>query len=187
MEEKHLMGERFGASVTRGGGLEDRVGVRGRWEVVCRDKDGNIKWTDHIENLVTDEGLNYLLDAGLSAGTPVTSWFVGLTGASPTVAAGDTMASHAGWTEVVAYTEATRPAWTDGGVTAKSVSNSGSPATFTINANGTGIGGAFLVSNSTKGGSTGTLYAVGAFSAGNKTLDNGDSLSVTATFTAAAS
>lgn len=182
MEEKHLMGERFGASAKLGGGLEGGVGVRGRWEVVCRDKDGNIKWTDHIDNLVTNEGLNYLLDAGLSAGTQVTSWFVGLTSGTPTVNAADTLASHAGWTEVTDYT-GNRKAWTDGGVSNQSVSNSGSAAAFEIDDTVT-IGGAFLASAET--GTTGTLYAVGAFSGGNKTLGSGDSLTVTATFTAAA-
>lgn len=160
--------------------------VQGRWFITCRDKTGAVKWQEEIKNLVVDEGLNYLLDAGLSAGTPVTAWYVGLTGGTPTPAANDTMATHAGWTEVTAYSEGVRQTWTDGGVSSKSVSNSASPARFTISSDGTTVGGAFLTSSSTKGGSTGTLYAVGAFSAGNKLLDTSDTLDVTATFTQAA-
>lgn len=186
MNEVHRMGDAFGVRAKKGRGLDGAVGVMGRWQITCRDKHGNIKWTDVIENLVTNAGLNYLLDAGLSGGTQVTTWYVGLTDGTPTAAAGDTMASHAGWTEVEAYDEATRVAWTDGGVSNQSVSNSGSAAEFTISTNSTTVGGAFLVSNSTKGGTTGTLYAVGAFSAGDKSLDDGDVLTVTATFTAAA-
>lgn len=162
------------------------VQVKGLWDIVCRDGDGKIKWEDKIGNLVVNAGLDYLLDIGLSGGTQITSWFVGLTDGTPTVAAGDTMASHAGWVEVVAYDEATRPAWSDGGVSGQSVSNSASQATFTISADSTVIGGAFLASNNTRGGTTGTLYAVGAFAAGDKSLDDNDTIDVTATFTQAA-
>lgn len=186
MNEVHRMGDAFGVRAKKGCGLDGAVGVMGRWQITCRDKHGNLKWTDVIENLVTNAGLNYLLDAGLSGGTQVTTWYVGLTDGTPTANAADTMASHAGWTEVEAYDEATRVAWTDGGASNQSVSNSGSAAEFTISTNSTTVGGAFLVSNSTKGGTTGTLYAVGAFSAGDKSLDDGDVLTVTATFTAAA-
>lgn len=177
---------RFDPEIIRRALLNEEIDLRGHWEVECRDKDGNLKWRDSIDNIVVNAGLNHLLDVALSGATQVTSWFLGLTDGTPTVAAGDTMGSHAGWTEVTAYDEATRVAWSDGGVSGQSVSNSGSPATFTINANGTVIGGAFLASNSTKGGTTGTLYAAGAFGAGDKTLDDNDTLSVTATFTAAA-
>lgn len=142
--------------------------------------------TDQIENIVVNVGLDHALDVTLSAATQITSWLLGLTDGTPTVAAGDTMASHAGWVEVTAYDEGTRPAWTDGGVSGQSVSNSASQARFTISTNGTTVGGAFLTSNNVKGGTTGTLYAAGAFSAGDKTLDDNDTLDVTATFTAAA-
>jgi len=146
---------------------------------------GDLLFADVIHNLVVNAGLDYALDAALSGGTAITSWFVGLTDGTPTVAAGDTTASHAGWVEVTAYSEATRQAWTDGGVSGQSVSNSASKATFTINANSTTIGGGFLVSVSTKGAATGTLYAAGAFTNGDKTLNTNDTVDVTATFTVA--
>lgn len=177
---------RFDPEVLRRAAFEQDLQIEGFWEVTCRDKNGRIKWRDWIKNLVTNAGLNHLLDVALSGGTQDTTWFVGLTDGTPTAAAGDTLASHAGWTEVIAYDEAARVAWADGGVSGQSVSNSASPATFTVNANGTVIGGAFLAGDSTKSGTTGTLYAVGAFSAGDKTLDDNDTLDVTATFTAAA-
>lgn len=186
MDHKQKVGAELGATAHRRSGLNGESTVQGRWSIVCRDKHGNIKWTDVIENLVTNAGLDYLLDAGLCGGTQITTWYAGLTDGTPTAAAGDTMASHSGWEEITSYDEATRVTWIDGGVSSQSVSNSGSAAEFTISTDSTTVGGAFLASNSTKGGSTGTLYAVGAFSAGDKSLDSGDSLSVTATFTAAA-
>lgn len=156
----------------------------GHWEVVCRDKDGNEKWRDTIKNIVVNAGLNYLLDAGISAATQITSWFLLLLSASPTVAAADTMSSHSGWTEITAYDESTRQAYVDAGVSSQQLTNAASPAVFTISANGTNIGGAGLTSSSTKGGTTGTLYAAGAFTAGNKDLDDNDTLTVTAQFSA---
>lgn len=59
-------------------------------------------------------------------------------------------------------------------------------AVFTISSNSTTIGGAFVTTNNTKGGSTGTLYGGGAFSAGDKTIDDNDTLTVTVTLTATA-
>lgn len=141
---------------------------------------------DKIENIVVNQGLDHALDVTLSAGTQIATWFLGLTDGTPTVAAGDTPASHVGWAEVTAYSETVRQTWLDAGVSAQSVSNSAAAATFTININGTIIGGAFLISVNTKAGTTGTLYAAGAFTAGDKTLDNLDTIDVTATFTAAA-
>ena len=160
--------------------------VEGHWTFTARDPQGNIKWQEEIKNIVVNAGLDYLLDIGLSGGAQITTWYLGLTDGTPTVAAGDTMSSHAGWAEVEAYDEASRVTWSDGGVSGQSVSNSASPATFTIDTNSTTIGGAFLTSVSTKGGTTGTLYAAAAFTLGDKTLDDNDTLDVTATFTQAA-
>lgn len=167
-------------------GLQGHVAIKGHWRLRAFDPQGALIREDEWDNLVTDEGLNELLSAALAGGTPTTTWYVGLTGGTPTAAAGDTAASHAGWTEVTAYTEAARQTWTPGAVSSKSVSNSASKATFTINADSTTIGGAFLASISTKSGTTGKLYAIGAFGGGDLTLSNGSTLEVTATFTTAA-
>jgi len=156
------------------------------YEIECRDKKGNLKWIEKITNLVTNEGLNDSLDKHLKGSNYSAAWYLGLTGASPVFAAGDTMASHAGWTEVTAYSESTRPALVFGSVAAGSVNNSASKASYTVNADNTQIGGAFIVSNNTKDGTSGVLYGGGAFAGGNKTLSNGDTLSVTVTCTAAA-
>lgn len=148
---------------------------------------GRLKWLDEFDNLVVNAGLDDSLDKHLKGSTYTAAWYVGLTDGTPTPAAGDTMASHAGWAEVQAYSEATREALTLGSVSGQSVDNSASKASFSINSDSTTVGGAFITTDNTKGGTTGTLYGIGAFSAGDKSLDNGDTLNVTATFTAAAS
>lgn len=156
------------------------------YKVECFDKEGKLKWVEEFENLVVNAGLNDSLDKHFKASGYTAAWYVGLTDGTPTFAAGDTMASHAGWAEVEDYDEANRQTLTLGSVSGGSVDNSASKAVFTIDTNGTTIGGAFLVTNNTKGGTTGTLYGGGAFTAGDKVLDDGDTLNVTVTLTATA-
>jgi hypothetical protein len=93
------------------------------------------------------------------------------------------MGSHGSWTELTPYSNSTRPQWNGGTASAGSIDNSASKAQFTCNATATVVG-AFLSDNSTKGGTTGKLYAAGNFSA-SKDVASGDTLEVTATFTAA--
>lgn len=155
--------------------------------VECFDKNGNLKWKDTIKNLVVNEGLDDALDKYFKGSAYTAAHYVGLTDGTPTVAAADSMATHAGWTEVVAYDEAVRQTLTLGAVSSQSVDNSASKAVFTISTNSTTIGGAFITTNNTKSGTTGTLYGGGAFTAGDKTLDDNDVLNVTVTASASAS
>jgi len=184
MEHKGTASDSFGTSIKARPSLGALFSVKGEWTVTCRDKDGQIKWADKFENLVVDEGLDYLLDVGLADGTKIGTWYLGLTSSSPSVAAGDTLASKS-WSEVEDYDEANRQTWVAGSVSGKSVSNTAAPAEFTIDDTVT-VGGAFLASNNTKGGTTGTLYAAGAFTGGNRALVATDVLEVVATFTTAA-
>ena len=158
----------------------------GRFKIQCFDKDGKLKWEDENHNLVVNQGLQYMCGTALTSVTQITTWYIGLygAGASNNPAAGDTMSSHAGWTEVVPYSNATRPACTFATATTANPSvatNSASVAAFAINATST-VGGAFLVSNNTKSGSTGTLFSAADFSApGDRAVANGDTLTVTYT------
>ena len=149
---------------------------------------GDVLWSDGFSNLVVNLGLNELLSVTLGAQAADTTWFVGLTDGTPTPAAADDLTTHAGWVEVSNYDEVNRVAWVpnNGGVsTAQSLSNSSSPAAFTISATVT-IGGSFLADVNTGVGTGNSLYSVGAFTAGDKVLNDNDTLSVTATFTTAA-
>lgn len=152
----------------------------------CFDKHGNLKWVEEVPNLVVNEGLDDILDKYYLGSAYTAAHYVGLMDGAPTVAAGDTMASHAGWSEITAYDEANRPAFSPAAVTGQSTDNSASKASFTINADNTTLGGAFLSTDSTKGGTTGVLVGGAAFAAGNKLMDAGDVLNVTVTATAAA-
>ena len=161
----------------------------GRFLMECFDKDGNLKWSAEEGNLVVNVGLQYMAGTALTSTAQITSWYIGLygAGASNTPAAGDTMASHAGWTEVTPYS-GTRPAATFAAATNANpsvVTNTASPASFSITSTQT-VGGAFLVSNSTAGGSTGTLFSAADFqSPGDRSVVSGDTLNVTYTFSLA--
>lgn len=161
-----------------------RMGVGSARELESLLSGGRQLWREEWENIVVNQGLNDLLDVTLSGATQDTTWFVGLTSGTPTVAAGDTLASHAGWTEVTAYDEVNRVAWVDAGAASQAITNAASPAVFTISANSTTVGGAFLAGVNT--GTSGRLYAAGAFTAADKSLDDNDTLTVTASFSAAA-
>lgn len=168
----------------------EQAKATGRFVIECFDKDGKLKWSTEESNLVVNVGLQYMAGVALTSTAQITTWYIGLYGAaaSNNPAAGDTAASHAGWTEVTPYSNATRPTATFAAATAANpsvVTNSASPATFTINASST-VGGAFLISNSTKGGSTGTLFSAADFqSPGDRSVVNGDTLQVTYTFSLA--
>ena len=162
----------------------------GRFEIKCHDKDGNLKWEAQSKNLVVNVGLAYMAGTALTSVAQITAWYIGLygAGASNTPAAGDTMSSHAGWTEVVTYSNSTRVAATFATATTANpsvVTNSASQAQFNINGTTT-VGGAFLTSNSTKSGTTGTLFSAADFgSPGDRSVVNTDILYVTYTFSLA--
>jgi len=163
----------------------------GLFEIKCHDKDGNLKWEAQSKNLVVNVGLAYMAGTALTSTTQITAFFLGLygAGASNTPAAADTMSSHAGWTEVVAYSNATRVAATFVAATTANpsvVTNTASPATFNINGTTT-VGGAFLTSGSAKGGTAGTLFSAADFgSPGDRSVVASDTLAVTYTFSLAA-
>ena len=172
----------FGANAIAGANTKALTAVKNTYHFEAFDPEGNLKWEETIENLVTSEGLNDLLDNYLKGAAYTASFFVLLTDGTPTPAAGDTLASHAGWVEVTAYT-GDRQALVLGTVTGQSVDNSASKAVFPITSDATTIGGAGLSTVAT--GTVGVLYSVAAFTAADKLLDNGDTLNVTVTCTAA--
>ena len=167
-------------------GLKTDKKLSTHYLIECYDKDGRLKWSEEFTNLVVTEGLNDSLDKHFKGSSYTAAWYVGLTDGSPSFAAGDTMSSHAGWTEADDYSESVRQTLTLGTVSGGSVDNSASKASYSINATAT-IGGAFLCTDNTKNGTSGTLYGGGAFSGGNRSVVSGDTLNVTVTLSATAS
>lgn len=162
----------------------------GHFTVQCYDKDGKLKWETENHNLVVNTGLQYMCGTALTSVSQITTWYLGLygAGASNTPAAADTMSSHAGWTEIVPYSNTNRPTCTFATATTANPSvatNSASVAVFNINATAT-VGGAFLTSSNTKSGTTGTLFSAADFSSpGDRSVVSGDTLNVTYTLSLA--
>lgn len=175
------------ASLVRKVTPDARAKAGGVFRIQCLDPNGNLKWEAESHNLVVNVGLKDMNEKYFTGSAYTAAWYIGLYGAaaSNNPAAGDTMASHGGWTEETGYSNATRPAATFGTSTTADpsvISNTSSPAAFSINASAT-IGGAFLTSNDTKGGTTGTLFSAADFaSPGDRTVASGDTLNVTYTF-----
>ena len=198
--EKSNFGDASVASVTRGAGSDETLGIQGWYDVKCYDSEGNLKWEDKAPNLVTAAGKQALFDyyfgATSNGGTASGNNYLGLCGGTATYSAADTMASHV-WTEVggtnaPAYTgNRQAPVWTAASSTGTSPSNVTSktaPAlTFAMTSSGT-VNGCFInggaSASATKDTTTGVLYSAGNFTGGSKTVANGDSLAVTYTTTA---
>lgn len=185
MKERIGMMDRMRSFVGRKSGLIVPLRLSGHYRIICRRPNGTIRWVEEANNLVVNEGLDHVLDVVLSGGTQDTSWFLGLLASSPSPGATWT-ATEIASNDFVDYDEATLQAFTDGGVSGQSLDNSASPAVFTVDTNSSTIGGAFLIGTNAKATPSGTLYSAAAFSGGNKSADDDDTLTVTATFTAAA-
>ena len=188
--EKARASDVIGSAITKALETGESATAKGVYTMQCFDKDGNLKWEAECPNLVVNGGLQDMNNKYFLGSSYTATWYIGLygSGASNSPSAGDTMSSHGGWTEVVPYSQATRPACTFATPTTANPSvatNSASPAVYSINATAT-VGGAFLVSNNTKGGSTGTLYSASDFtSPGDRSVVSGDTLNVTYTLSLA--
>lgn len=172
----------IGAGIGRAAAAMERAEATGRYVVECRGADGRLKWVDDIDNLVTTAGKNDALDKYLAGSAYTAAWYVGLIGAASYTsgaAAGDTSSSHGGWVEDQSYSQGARPTAAFAAASSGSKALS-SAAVFTMNA-GVTIKGCFLISNSTKGGTTGVLYSAGVFTGGDKVLQSGDTLNVSYT------
>lgn len=156
---------------------------RGRFRCECVNPDGSVAWVKEIDNGITNVGLNHVLDTEFAGGSQSSTWFLGLidNAGFSTLAAADTMVSHAGWSESVAYSESPRPTWTVGAASGQQVTNA-AVVVFTATA-GVTINGIFAVDNSTKNGTSGTLWATGSFDT-PQALVIGQKLNVTYTTTA---
>lgn len=132
---------------------------------------------DH--NLLVDEGLDYLLTVGLFNGTKIGTWYLALYGGNYTPVAALTAASFpATASEITSttegYTETVRQTWVPTAPNPNIIDNVASKAAFTIaTASSLVVYGAALLSESTRGATTGTLMSATKFAAA-RTLYNTD-------------
>ena len=169
----------------------EEANARGDYYGVNIRRNGEIAWEAPAPNLVTTQGGNDLLDKYLAGAVYTAAWYIGLISSVSwsAVNIADTAAQingTNGWKEAAAsnapdYSQSTRPVVTFASAAAKSKATS-APSAFTISGAGT-VKGCFLISVSTKQGTTGVLYSCGVFTGGDKTVATTDTLNVSYTGT----
>jgi hypothetical protein len=140
-------------------------------------RDGKKIWEENIKNRVVNQGLNDILDKYFKGASYSAGHFMGLKG-SGVVAAGHTLASHSGWSEVTAYS-GNRQRIQLGSVSGQAVDNSANKCTFQINGTATVAG---ILVATIASGTNGVLFGAADFPSERNVL-SGDTLIVTVTFT----
>lgn len=142
-------------------------------------------------NLLTTEGINYLLSCGVGNGvgsnTSPSAFFVAPFSGNVTVLDSWTASGFASAaTELTTqYSESTRVSFVDSIPASKSVNNTANPAEFTAASDNVNIWGVGLLSSSTKGGTSGVLLSAAKYTAVRNLPTMGDKLSVKYTITLA--
>lgn len=184
---KSQMGETIQAGVGKSAQGDAHVGLGGVFNVQCFDANGNLKWEEQFHNLVVNQGLQDLNNKYFKGTTYTAAWYLGLVqgpGSGTAYSAGDTLATHAGWTEFTNYA-GNRKAVTFGSPTLADpsvIDNVASPSQFSISGGGGTVAGAFLTSVAS--GTSGILFSEGDFTGGDKIVASGDTVNVTYTFNA---
>lgn len=182
--EKTKIGDTVDATVIRGAGQTEVFGLEGVYTVECFDAQGNLKWSDKIENLTTNVGRASLLGSYF-ANTGGGAIVMGLKGTG-TAAYADTQASHSTWLEVGNANAPTysgnrkTPSFSSATTANPSVLNTSAAVVFSMTGSGT-VAGAFINvgGSATIDSTTGVLFSAGDFTAGSKTVTSGDTINVT--------
>lgn len=185
MNDEISMSDQASAGLVTRPGHGESLRVQGRYRAECIGADGKVKWVEEFDNVVTTVGKNDILDKYLKGSAYTQTIRMGLKGTG-TAAAGDTMSSHAGWSEVggtnaPAYTGNRKDVTMGSASSGSSVSPSQS---FAITSSGT-VAGCFIVNggSATKDDTTGVLFSAGDFSS-SRSVVNGDTVNVTYTLNA---
>lgn len=126
----------------------------------------NGELVETIPNLVTNQGLDYLLDVGLNGGTQYSNWYVTAFKNNVSPAANWTASnfdSTADEIDATNVTAATRQAWTDAGVSGQQIDNYASKAEYTVLSATLDLYGVAIASASAYASGTGVLLAATAF------------------------
>ena len=165
-----------------------KMGLKGVFTLEVFDKKGKLISKEEVKNIMTDEGLNAVLNILLHNATQINPWYCVVFESDTTPTGAETYAVPV-YTECQAYTEGTRPEYVEAESVAKSTTNSASKAVFTMNAS-KDLYGAALVGNGsapdTKGNTAGggTLLCCGRFAVMQPVI-SGNIVNLTYTITAA--
>ena len=170
-----IAAERF--DVTANGIYFPRQGVVANGEYFGRVNGG--AWAKEGDNLIPTEGLAHILNVALGTTAKPAGLYLALFSGATAPAANWGAASFAAVaSEIVSQTEgykaATRPVWTPVNTNTGSIDNLASVASLTIaTASQLNVTGAALLTNSTRGGTTGALVSASLYAA-PRVFQNGD-------------
>ncbi len=188
--EQTKFGDSVEATVTRGAGQADTIGLEGVYTAECFDAQGNLKWSETIKNLTTNVGRANLMNSyfGNTGGGAIVMGLKGTGAAGYT----DTQASHGSWLEVGNANAPTysgtrkTPVFAAATSANPSVLATSAAVTFSMTSSGT-VAGAFINVGGTSAidNTTGVLFSAGDFTAGSKVVASGDTINVSYTLSAA--
>lgn len=140
--------------------MKEDLKVKGfEWTLEVANEDGSIAHKETQHNLIPSQGMAFLVRAPFGDTAPISTFYLGLFRGnyipSPATTALDIPANM---NEFIDYSEAQRPLWSRSFDDNSSMDNSASKASFTVTQDRT-IYGAFLVSDSTKGGNSGLILS----------------------------
>jgi len=189
MKDKLNAVESANASISSLTGMGESCQAEGVYTFKCFEYEGGpLLWEDTVHNVVATVGKNLMLQTALTgSGYTVVGPYMGMISSisyTTGPAAGDTMASHGGWTEAGttnAPTFAARIAPSFGTASAGAISTS-SAVSFTMTGAGT-LKGAFIVYGTgavtTILNTSGTLLSAGLFTGGDQPVNSGNVVQVT--------
>jgi len=136
-------------------------------------------------NLLTTEGVNYLLACGLGGGVQMGAFYIAPFSGNVVVADTWTAATFASTaTELITqYDEATRVTFVKSTPANKSTNNTANPAVFTSALDNVNIWGIGVLSTATKGATSGVLLSAAKYTTVRNLPTAGDSLAVKYTLT----
>lgn len=166
--------------VTAEGIYFPKQGVMASGEYFDRINGG--EW-QRTKNLIPTEGLAHILNVAMGSTAKPAGYFLALFSGAAAPAANWTAASFAAAaSEIVSltegYTSATRPAWTPANTATGSIDNMASVASVTIaTSSQLNVTGAAMLTNSTRGGTTGVLVSATKYAAA-RVFQSGDTYEV---------
>lgn len=166
--------------VTEEGIYFPRQGIMAKGEYFHRVNDG--EWSVD-NNLLTTEGLAHMLNVALGPKQKSSGYYLALFSGSAAPANNWTAANFASVANEITslsegYTSPTRPEWIPKTTTTGSIDNMESVATVTIaTSSSLNVTGAAMLSNSTRGGTSGVLISASKYAAA-RTFQDGDKYDV---------
>lgn len=125
--------------------------------------DGSVITLPPTKNVVPQSGISHIAAMIRGTGTPISAWYIGVGEGDFVPSSATTAADLPGSViEATAYSEAARPIWNNAFDGVSQISSIASRAEYTFTT-AKRLRTAFLVSNSTKGGNSGTLLSIARF------------------------